>query len=89
MDVFEGKGLLIGGLRFLAPAEAYPLLAERMALLVDLREDYLVAMKRFLVPDIACIELSLVMNVDLISSPGAMMSTHFAKLEKLATIMPS
>ncbi len=55
MDVFEGKGLMAGGLRFLAPADAYEILAARRALLVDLREDYLVAMKRFLVPDIACV----------------------------------
>ncbi len=55
MDVFEGKGLTVGGLRFLAPADAYAVLAARRALLVDLREDYLVAMKRFMVPDVICV----------------------------------
>jgi len=55
MDVFEGKGLMVGGLRFLTPLEANEILAARRALLVDLREDYLVAMKRFLAPDVICI----------------------------------
>jgi rhodanese-related sulfurtransferase len=50
MNVFEGKGLLIRGLRFLAPREAYDILVAGEAVLVDLREDYLVAVKRFSVP---------------------------------------
>jgi rhodanese-related sulfurtransferase len=52
MDAFEGQGLVIGSLRFLAPREAYDILVAGEAVLVDLREDYLVAMKRFSVPSL-------------------------------------
>jgi rhodanese-related sulfurtransferase len=50
MGVLEGKGMVIQGLRFIAPKEALGLLRDG-ALLVDLRSDDLAAMKAFGVPD--------------------------------------
>ncbi|MBP1770864.1 MAG: Arsenate reductase [Holophagaceae bacterium] len=50
MGAFDGKGMVIQGLRFLAPKEACEAL-EGGALLVDLRADELVAMKAFRVPE--------------------------------------
>lgn len=50
MDAFDGKGLVIQGLRFISPKESLGLLQEG-ALLVDLRADELVEMKAFRVPE--------------------------------------
>lgn len=49
MGIFDGKGLVIQGLRFLAPKDALAVLNEG-ALLVDLRLDELAEMKAFKVP---------------------------------------
>ena len=50
MGAFEGKGMVIQGLRFIGPKEAVGLL-EGGALLLDLRSDDLAQMKAFRVPD--------------------------------------
>jgi rhodanese-related sulfurtransferase len=50
MGAFDGKGLVIQGLRFLAPKDALAVLNEG-ALLVDLRLDELAEMKAFKVPE--------------------------------------
>jgi rhodanese-related sulfurtransferase len=50
MSAFEGRGLVIQGLRFLAPREALSALEEG-AILVDLRADELAEMKAFKVPE--------------------------------------
>ncbi|MBK9794893.1 MAG: hypothetical protein IPP58_00055 [Holophagaceae bacterium] len=50
MGPFDGKGMVIQGLRFLAPKEALDTL-QAGALLVDLRSDELVEMKAFRVPE--------------------------------------
>lgn len=50
MGAFEGKGLVIQGLRFLAPKEALATL-QVGALLVDLRAEELFEMKAFRVPE--------------------------------------
>ncbi|MFN7958168.1 MAG: rhodanese-like domain-containing protein [Holophagaceae bacterium] len=49
MDVFEGKGMIIQGLRFLSPRETWHAL-EQGAVLLDLRSDELMEMKAFQVP---------------------------------------
>ena len=49
MGAFDGKGMVIQGLRFLGPKEALASLQEG-ALLVDLRTEDLVEMKAFLFP---------------------------------------
>lgn len=49
MGTFDGKGMVIQGLRFLAPQDALAVLNEG-ALLVDLRMDELAEMKAFKVP---------------------------------------
>jgi rhodanese-related sulfurtransferase len=54
MGMFEDKGMVIAGLRFLSPREAYEAVGAG-ALLVDLRADYLIAMKAFSVFEILCI----------------------------------
>lgn len=54
MGMFENKGMVIAGLRFLSPRETYEAVCAG-ALLLDLRADYLIAMKAFSVPDIVCI----------------------------------
>lgn len=50
MGAFDGKGMVIKGLRFLGPKEALELM-QNGALLVDLRTDDLVEMKAFHVPE--------------------------------------
>ncbi|WP_291270359.1 rhodanese-like domain-containing protein [Geothrix sp.] len=50
MGTFDGRGMVIQGLRFLAPKEALAALNEG-ALLVDLRLDELAEMKAFKVPE--------------------------------------
>jgi len=50
MGVFDGKGMVIQGLRFLAPEEALDTL-QHGVLLVDLRSDELAEMKAFQVPE--------------------------------------
>lgn len=50
MGAFDGKGMVIQGLRFLGPKEALASLQEG-AVLVDLRTDDLVEMKAFRVPE--------------------------------------
>jgi rhodanese-related sulfurtransferase len=50
MEDSRHPGLIVNGLRFLAPKEAFEVLQEG-ALLVDLRIDVLVAMKAFQVPN--------------------------------------
>lgn len=50
MDVFEGRGMLIQGLRFLTPKEAQESLREG-AVLLDLRSNELMEMKAFQVPE--------------------------------------
>lgn len=50
MGIFEGRGLVIQGLRFLAPGDALAVLNEG-AVLVDLRMDELAEMKAFKVPE--------------------------------------
>ena len=50
MGVFDGKGMVIQGLRFLGPKEALCALQDG-ALLVDLRTDELAEMKAFRVPE--------------------------------------
>ena len=50
MSAFEGRGLIIQGLQFLAPKEALSAFEEG-ALLVDLRIDELAEMKAFQVPE--------------------------------------
>lgn len=50
MGAFDGKGLVIQGLRFLAPQDALAVLAGG-AVLVDLRLDELAEMKAFKVPE--------------------------------------
>lgn len=49
MDAFEGKGMVIQGLRFLSPREAFQVLGQG-AVLLDLRSDELMEMKAFEVP---------------------------------------
>jgi len=49
MDTFEGKGMVIQGLRFLSPREALQMLGKG-AVLLDLRSDELMEMKAFEVP---------------------------------------
>lgn len=49
MSVFEGRGMVIQGLRFLSPQEALQVLGQG-ALLLDLRSDELREMKTFQVP---------------------------------------
>lgn len=49
MDAFEGKGMVIQGLRFLDPREALEVLGQS-AVLLDLRSDELREMKQFQVP---------------------------------------
>lgn len=49
MDAFEGKGMVIQGLRFLGPREALQVLGQG-AVLLDLRSDELIEMKAFQVP---------------------------------------
>ncbi len=49
MDIFEGKGMVIQGLRFLSPRETWQVL-EQGAVLLDLRSDELMEMKAFQVP---------------------------------------
>jgi rhodanese-related sulfurtransferase len=51
MKAMGGMETHAGGVRFVTPREAYPLLLGG-AVLVDLRAGYLVGMKAFLVPDI-------------------------------------
>ena len=53
MGVFDDKGLVAGGLRHLNPSEAAAVLSADGATLIDIRADYLVEMKRFLVPSVA------------------------------------
>ena len=50
-DLFEHQGLHVRGLVHLSPLEALAD-CERGALLVDVREDYLVAMKAFALPGV-------------------------------------
>lgn len=50
MGTFEGRGMVIRGLRFLAPEDALAVLSEG-AVLVDLRMDELAEMKAFKVPE--------------------------------------
>ena len=50
MGIFDGKGMVIQGLRFLAPKDALAVLNEG-AVLVDLRLDELAEMKAFKVPE--------------------------------------
>jgi len=50
MGIFDGKGMVIQGLRFLAPKDALAALKEG-AVLVDLRLDELAEMKAFKVPE--------------------------------------
>lgn len=50
MGIFDGRGMVIQGLRFLAPKDALAAL-EAGALLVDLRLDELAEMKAFKVPE--------------------------------------
>ena len=50
MGAFDGKGMVVQGLRFLSPKEALDSLQDG-ALLVDLRTDELVEMKAFRVPE--------------------------------------
>lgn len=49
MEAFEGKGMVIQGLRFLSPREALQVLGQG-AVLLDLRSDELMEMKAFQVP---------------------------------------
>ncbi len=51
MEESHRPGMVVQGIRFLAPGEALEALREG-ALLVDLRSDYLIEMKAFAVPDI-------------------------------------
>ena len=51
---FAGQGLCINGTVHLAPREALAAI-ERGAVLVDLREDYELAMKEFDVPGVVCL----------------------------------
>jgi len=57
-DFFAGQGLLIDGITHLSPREAHAAI-ERGALLVDLREEYELAMKGFEVPDVVLLAKSL------------------------------
>ncbi|WP_257305708.1 rhodanese-like domain-containing protein [Geothrix campi] len=50
MGIFDGRGMVIQGLRFLAPKDALAVLNEG-AILVDLRLDELAEMKAFKVPE--------------------------------------
>lgn len=54
---FEGQGLTIGGVVHLSPREAVAAL-ERGALLVDIREPFMVTMKAFGVPGVVCLPRS-------------------------------
>ena len=50
MGIFDGRGMVIQGLRFLAPKEALEVLVQGVVL-VDLRLDELAEMKAFKVPE--------------------------------------
>ena len=51
MGAFEGKGMVIQGLRFISPKEALATLLDGVVL-VDLRSDELLEMKAFRVPEV-------------------------------------
>lgn len=52
MGAFDHKGIVAGSLRHLNPAEACEVLLSGAAILLDVRADYLVEMKRFQVPSV-------------------------------------
>lgn len=57
-DFFDGQGLRVGGLVHLSPREALVAI-ERGALLVDIREAFMVRMKAFGVRELLCLPRSL------------------------------
>jgi len=51
-DCFTGRGILIGGITFLSPQEAFALLSEGKAVLLDIRDEFETNGRAFTVPEV-------------------------------------